>query len=141
MIPLALATGVAIAGILLVAVRDAPIWKLFSRRGTDYAGFWLLLFAGLVTMALVIYRTDLLPSYPNMLIYSVMRHASAGRVALSALLAIGLLRWVPLRHQRIFVSVAAITLFFLNVYIIFNVQFPYQHCALPDALQCLSTIR
>jgi hypothetical protein len=76
-----------------------------------------------------------------MLIWSSMRHSSAGWIAFSALIALGILRWVPRRWQRHVLAAGLAAQFLLNVYILVKVQYPFQHCALPEQTLCLTTIQ
>ncbi len=140
MIPPGLLTALAWAGITLVVVRDLP--RRTAPLGSTSArlGFWMLAAAGLAVILLVMYRADLVPNQPTMLIWSSVRHASAGRIALSALLAMGLLRWVPRRWQHWAVAIGLLALFWLNAHILLQVQYPFQHCVLPVPTDCLSTV-
>ncbi|MEK7278972.1 MAG: hypothetical protein AAB427_16625 [Chloroflexota bacterium] len=140
MIPPGLLTALAWAGVALVVVRDLPRRTSPFEADSARLGFWMLAAAALAVILLVMYRADLLPNQPTMLIWASVRHASAGRIALTALLAMGLLRWVPRRWQRWTIAIGLVALFWLNAYIFLQVQYPFQHCALPVAIDCLSTV-
>jgi hypothetical protein len=141
MIPLALITVLAALGITLIVVKDLPRRTSPFTTAPARLGFWLLLAAGLVVILLLLYRADIVAYQATMLIWSSTRHASAGRIALSALLAMGALRWVPRRWQRFAVAVGLLALFCVNIYILLFVQYPFQHCPVPSSMECLSTIR
>jgi len=136
-----LLTALAGAGVALVVVRDLPRRTVPFESDSARLGFWMLVAAGLAVIFLVLYRADLVPNQPAMLIWSSARHASAGRIALAALLAMGLLRWVPRRWQRWTIAIGLAALFLVNTYIFLQVQYPFQHCALPVVTDCLSSIR
>ncbi len=135
-----LLTALAVAGVALVVVRDLPRRIVPFESDSARLGFWMLAAAGLAVIFLVLYRADLVPNQATMLIWSSARHASAGRIALTALLAMGLLRWVPRRWQRWTIAIGLAALFLVNTYIFLQVQYPFQHCALPVVTDCLSSI-
>jgi hypothetical protein len=136
--PFGLLTAAIAVGLCVVAVRS-----LGGTYGTTThnQNLWVLIVAAMVTLGIVIFRTDISPYKEPPLIWSSLRHASAGRVAWSGLLALGLMDWIPSRYQSWATAAILAVLFLLNIYILFQVQYPYQFCPLPVALDCLSTIK
>jgi hypothetical protein len=140
MIPLGLLTALAAMGIVRILLRDFPLhFKPFDSDGGRH-GFGLLVLTGAATVVLLLYRSDLVVYSPEILIWSSTRHGSAGYIALSALIALGSLHWIPRHWQRIGVAAGLAALFLLNTYILLKVQYPFQHCELPIQTDCLSTI-
>lgn len=140
LIPFAALTAIAMAGVGVIAVRDvprriSPFDSKVSRRG-----FWILIATFVAVLALLLYRADILANQPLAFSYSATRHASASAAAVSALLALGALRWVPRRWQRPAVAVGLLALFWVNIYILLFVQYPFQHCPVPSSMECLSTV-
>jgi hypothetical protein len=130
------ALGVAVTGVWDIPRRRLPF-------NTSYAhyGFWIWVITTVAFIALLLYRTDIVPYLPEMFIWSSARHAAAGRIAISALLVFGFMRWVPRRYHRFAIASNIVALFVLNTYILFNVQYPFQHCTLPVITDCLASIR
>jgi len=131
----------SILGVAIIIVWDIPRQRFPFNTSYARYGFWIWVVTTLAFIALLLYRADIVPYLPEMFIWSSARHAAAGRTAISALLVFGFLRWIPLRHHRFAIASSIIALFLLNIYILFNVQYPFQHCALPIVTDCLSSIR
>jgi hypothetical protein len=141
MIPLAILTVVALSGIVWTMIYDLPRERgIFSQPVSRY-GFWMLIVAVAAIAALIIYRADIVPFREVIFDFSSMRHASAGWSAMCALLALGILRWIPLRHQRFAVSSLIIALFLINMHIFLRVQLPLYTCSynapIPGGQSCL----
>ncbi len=132
-------------GVTIIIIRDIPLQRFpFNTPfNTPYArySFWIWVVTTVVFIALLLYRADIVPYLPEMFIWSSARHAAAGRTAISALLVFGFLRWIPRQYHRFAIASSIIALFVLNIYILFNVQYPFQHCTLPVVTDCLSSIR
>lgn len=128
-------------GVTMTVIRDIPRQRFPFNTSYARFGFWIWVVTTLAFIALLLYRADIVPYLPEMFIWSSARHAAAGRTAISALLVFGFLRWIPKRHHRFAVASSIVVLFLLNIYILFNVQYPFQHCTLPVVTDCLSSIR
>lgn len=129
MTPLALITALAIAGVIWTLIVDLPRHQHYLKRAVSRRGFLLLLFTVLAIFSLIVYRADITPFRSVVFDFSSMRHASAGWTAISALLAMGLLRCVPRQYQRIFVASTIVALFVLNTHIFLRVQLPLYICS------------
>jgi hypothetical protein len=141
LIPLALASAWAGAGLATVALRDLPRG---AGLGGDRAGrviFWVLAAAGAAAWLAVLYRTDFVPSTANVIVWAVTRHASAALAATASLLAVGLLRWVPPRAQPWVAAGVALGLFLVNAWILLGVQLPYYQCPASPPTDCLPTVQ
>ena len=130
----------------MICVTVIVIWDIPRRRlpfNTSYAhyGFWIWVITTVAFIALLLYRADIVPYLPEMFVWSSARHAAAGRTAIGALLVFGFMRWVPRRYHRFAIASNIVALFVLNTYILFNVQYPFQHCTLPVTTDCLASIR
>ena len=141
MIPLAILTMVALAGIAWMMIYDLPRERgIFSQPISRY-GFWMLIVATAAIALLIIYRADIVPFREVIFDFSSMRHASAGWSAMCALLALWILRWIPVRHQRFAVSSLIIALFLINMHIFLRVQLPLYTCSynapVPGGQSCL----
>lgn len=128
-------------GVALIIVWDIPRQRFPFKTLNARYGFWIWVVTTIAFIFLLLYRADIVPYLPEMFVWSSARHAAAGRTAISALLVFGFLRWIPRRHHRFAVAGSIIALFVLNIYILFNVQYPFQHCALPVVTDCLVSIR
>lgn len=129
MVPLALITALAIAGVIWTLIIDLPRHQHYLRRAVSRRGFSLFLFTVLAIFSLIVYRADITPFRSVVFDFSSMRHASAGWTAISALLAMGLLRCVPRQYQRIVVASTIVALFVLNMHIFLRVQVPLYICS------------
>jgi hypothetical protein len=101
---------------------------------------WALTAAAAAAWLMVFYRSDFVPSTASIVVWSVTRHASAGLSATSALLALGLLRWLPRRAQPWGLAALALGLFALNLWILLGVQLPFIRCPAPLPTDCLPTV-
>ncbi len=128
MIPLAILTLVAIAGVARLIILDFPHQQYIFHSNVSRQGFAMLLVAALSILGLIIYRADIVPFREIIFDFSSMRHASAGWLAICALLSLGILRWIPARHQRFAVSSLIIALFLINMHIFLRVQLPFYTC-------------
>ena len=129
MIPLALITALAIAGVIWTLIVDLPRRQYYLKQAVSRRGLALLLFTAVAVLSLIVYRADVTPFRAAVLDFSSMRHASAGWTAISALLAIGFLRWVPGQYHKIFIASIVIMLFILNMHIFLRVQLPLYTCS------------
>ncbi|MBI5714980.1 MAG: hypothetical protein HZC38_16400 [Chloroflexi bacterium] len=136
----AIVTLFSTLGVALIIVWDIPRQRFPFHTYHARTSFWILVITTITFIALLLYRADIVPYLPEMFVWSSARHAAAGRTAISALLVFGFLRWIPRRHHRFAVAGSVIALFVLNIYILFNVQYPFQHCTLLVVTDCLSSI-
>ncbi|HLB49451.1 MAG TPA: hypothetical protein VJL59_20760 [Anaerolineales bacterium] len=141
MIPFAFLTALAISGLMAISLRDLPARAGFFADARSRAGLLMLVAVSSLALLIVVFRADIIVYESRILLWSSMRHASAERAALCALLSIGLLRWVPRQHHRMAVACAIVMLFCTSIYILLRVQYPFQHCILPVATDCLISIR
>ena len=141
MIPLALITALAIAGVIWTLIVDLPRRQYYLKQAVSRRGLALLLFTAVAVLSLIVYRADVTPFRSTALDFSSMRHASAGWTAISALLAIGLLKWVPRQYQKLFIASTIIALFVLNMHIFLRVQLPLYLCSynasVPGGQSCM----
>ncbi len=135
MLPLALITALAIAGVFWTLIVDLPRHQHYLKQVISRRGFSLLLFTVLAIFSLIVYRADIIPFRSVILDFSSMRHASAGWTAISAVLALGLLRWVPRQYQKLFVASTIVVLFVLNMHIFLRVQLPLYLCSYNAPIQ------
>jgi len=141
MIPLAILTLVAVMGVLRLLLIDFPRKQYIFHSTISRRGFTVLLVATFSVLGLIIYRADIVPFRDVIFDFSSMRHASAGWSAMCALLALGILRWIPVRYQRFAVSSLIIALFLINMHIFLRVQLPLYTCSynapVPGGQSCL----
>jgi hypothetical protein len=141
MIPFAGLTLVALTGIAWIAIYDLPRQRGVFSQPTSRYGFWMLILATAAIALLIIYRADIVPFREVIFDFSSMRHASAGWLAICALLALGILRWIPKQYQRFVVSSLIVALFLVNMHIFLRVQLPLYTCSynapVPGGQSCL----
>jgi len=140
LIPLALVSLWSAGGLALVALRDLPRGTGLGRARAARLGLWVLGAAALAAWFAVLYRSDFVPSTANVIVWAVTRHASAGLSATAALLAVGLLRWVPPRAQPWVAAALLLGLFLLNTWILLGVQIPYYNCPSGPPTNCPPTV-
>jgi hypothetical protein len=119
---------------------DLPRGAGLGRVRATRLGLWALLAALAAAWAGALYRTDFVVSTPEVIVWAVTRHASAGTAATAGLLALGLLRWVPPRARPWALALLVVGLFVLNAWILLGVQIPYYHCPAALPIDCLPTV-
>lgn len=141
MIPLAVVTLFAIMGVGRIFIEDLLHQKRSFVQKISRREFWLLLMSVISIAFLILYRADIVPFRSVIFDFSSMRHASAGWMSISSLLALGLLCWIPKKQHKTFVASALLVLFVLNMHIQLRVQYPLYNCistsGVPGGQTCL----
>lgn len=128
LLPLLLLTGLAAVGALW------SVWQAWQPSPSPSEAHaqqfpWKVIFAFVLpSLAMIIYRADLLPQSETVFVWSGVRHAIPAFAALFVALAVGLQQITPTRWRTWGSAIVVLGLFLINIDIMLNLLLPYFDC-------------